>query len=54
LTLFSPKSKNFAHNHLKAAEVVYVTKGRVVNGRVESDSTIVEHECKAGLATASR
>jgi oxalate decarboxylase/phosphoglucose isomerase-like protein (cupin superfamily) len=49
--VFPPKSQHFAHKHLKAAEVVYVINGRVVNGGVQTDGTIVEHECKAGVAT---
>src|ERR1700728_3051618 len=48
--LFPPRTQHFAHKHLKAAEVVYVVKGRVVNGGVEEDGTIVEYECGVGMA----
>ncbi|OJX63415.1 MAG: hypothetical protein BGO95_00700 [Micrococcales bacterium 73-13] len=49
--VFPPKSQHFPHKHLAAAEVVYVIKGRVVNGSVAEDGTITETECGPGMAT---
>lgn len=49
--VFPPKSQHFAHRHLAAAEIVYVIKGRVVNGSVDGDGVITEAECKPGMVT---
>lgn len=49
--IFPPKSQHFPHRHLAATEVVYVFKGRVVNGSVGEDGVVTETECSAGMAT---
>lgn len=49
--IFPPKSQHFPHRHLAAEEVVYVFKGRVVNGSVSEDGVITETECGPGMAT---
>ena len=49
--IFPPKSQHFPHRHLAAQEVVYVFKGRVVNGSVDEDGVIIENECGPGVAT---
>lgn len=49
--VFPPKSQHFPHKHLAAEEVVYVISGRVVNGSVDENGVITEHECGPGVAT---
>lgn len=49
--VFPPRSQHFPHKHLAAEEVVYVISGRVVNGAVDEDGNMVEHECGPGTAT---
>ncbi len=49
--VFPPKSQHFAHKHMVAEEVVYVIKGRVVNGSVDEQGVATEHECGPGVAT---
>lgn len=49
--IFPPRSQHFPHRHMAAAEVVYVFKGRVVNGSVSEDGVITETECGPGTAT---
>lgn len=49
--VFPPRSQHFPHKHLAAEEVVYVIKGRVVNGSVDENGVGTEHECGPGVAT---
>jgi quercetin dioxygenase-like cupin family protein len=49
--LFPPRSQHAPHRHTEAAELVYVIKGRVVNGQVDEDGVITEYEAVAGTAT---
>jgi len=49
--IFPPKSQHFPHRHATAEEVVYVFKGRVVNGSVDESGVITETECGPGTAT---
>jgi len=49
--VFPPRSQHFPHKHLAAEEVVYVIKGRVVNGSVDEDGKMTEYECGPGMAT---
>ena len=48
--VFPPRSQHFPHKHTVAAEVVYVIKGRVVNGLVNDAGKMVEEECGPGTA----
>jgi oxalate decarboxylase/phosphoglucose isomerase-like protein (cupin superfamily) len=52
--VFPPRSQHFPHKHNIAEEVVYVIKGKAVNGAVEEDGTIVEYECGPGVATFAK
>lgn len=52
--VFPARSQHFPHSHKIAEEVVYVIKGRVVNGAVEEDGTKVEYECGPGVATFAK
>lgn len=49
--VFPPRSQHFPHKHLAAEEVVYVISGRVVNGSVDENGVMTEHECGPGVAT---
>jgi oxalate decarboxylase/phosphoglucose isomerase-like protein (cupin superfamily) len=48
--VFPPRSQHFPHRHKVASEVVYVIKGRVVNGSVDENGVMTEHECGPGTA----
>jgi oxalate decarboxylase/phosphoglucose isomerase-like protein (cupin superfamily) len=49
--VFPPESQHSAHRHTEADELVYVVKGRVVNGQVDENGTATEYECGPGTAT---
>jgi mannose-6-phosphate isomerase-like protein (cupin superfamily) len=52
--VFPPRSQHFPHRHTAAEEVVYVIKGRVVNGEVDETGVATETECTPGMATFVR
>jgi quercetin dioxygenase-like cupin family protein len=49
--VFPPRSSHYAHTHKVAEEVVYVIKGKVVNGSVDKDGSKEEYVCSPGMAT---
>lgn len=49
--VFPPRTQHNAHRHLRAAEVMYVISGRVVNGSISEDGVITETECGPGTVT---
>lgn len=49
--LFPPVSQHSPHRHTEADELVYVIKGRVVNGQVDESGVVTEYECGPGVAT---
>jgi oxalate decarboxylase/phosphoglucose isomerase-like protein (cupin superfamily) len=49
--MFPPRSSHYAHKHTATEEVVYVIKGKVVNGCVDEKGNRVETECGPGMAT---
>ncbi len=52
--MFPPKSSHYAHKHTKAEEVVYVIKGRVVNGSMDEQGNKTEWECGPGTFTFAK
>ena len=48
--VFPARSAHFKHKHENAEEVVYVIKGRVINGYTDENGVDVEHECGPGTA----
>jgi len=48
--VFPANSAHFKHKHEAAEEVVYVIKGRVINGYTDENGKDVEHECGPGTA----
>jgi len=48
--VFPARSTHFKHRHEHAEEVVYVVKGRVLNGYTDEHGNDVEHECGPGTA----
>lgn len=49
--VFPPRSNHYNHRHRDAEEVVYVIKGRVVNGSIDEKGNVGEKECGPGTAT---
>lgn len=49
--VFPPVSQHSPHRHTEAHELIYVIKGRVVNGQVDLNGDGTEYECGAGTAT---
>lgn len=52
--VFPPKSQHFPHTHTKAEEVVYVIKGKVVNGSIDKNGNMIEYECGPGTFTFAK
>ncbi|MCL5961531.1 MAG: cupin domain-containing protein [Chloroflexi bacterium] len=48
--VFPPRVRHSKHLHLKAEEVVYVVRGRVVNGFTNEKGEDIEVECGPGQA----
>ncbi|CAN5612707.1 hypothetical protein BH10ACT7_BH10ACT7_27410 [soil metagenome] len=49
--VFPPISQHSPHRHSEADELVYVIKGRVVNGQIDENGLVTEYECGPGTAT---
>jgi quercetin dioxygenase-like cupin family protein len=49
--VFPPISQHSPHRHTEADELVYVIKGRVVNGQIDENGVATEYECGPGVAT---
>ena len=52
--VFPPRSQHFPHTHSVAEEVVYVIKGKVVNGSIDAKGNMKEYECGPGTFTFAR
>jgi oxalate decarboxylase/phosphoglucose isomerase-like protein (cupin superfamily) len=52
--IFPPKSSHYAHSHSMSEEVVYVIKGKVVNGSIDDKGNKVEFECGPGTFTFAK
>ena len=52
--VFPPRSQHFPHIHNTAEEVVYVIKGKVVNGSIGKDGKMTEYECGPGTFTFAK
>ena len=52
--IFPPRSAHYKHTHTNSEEVVYVIKGRVVNGHTNDEGKDVEVVCGEGTATFAK
>ena len=49
--VFPPVSQHSPHRHTHADELIYVIRGRVVNGQIDENGVTTEYECGPGTAT---